>query len=341
MKIDRTTLRYMLESMSESVREIHLLSKGKVDKAVLQRMARIAHKLKGEATIVGLANLGALISQFEDYLGRLQRSPKIERTHLQKIGIFLQRIVEAGTRIRNRTGLDKKQSSTPVATPVKPKPVVNSSSGVAATLRILAQNVSRTDGKLVHLNLDKFDIGELPKTLQVRIQDILIQLVRNAIAHGIEVPEKRREQGKNSQGTVAVIVRKRKDSVIVAVRDNGRGIDLEQIRKRLIFKYGMTVRKAAKLTREQLLNALFLPGFSTLAKQQDHAGRGVGLDLVKAYTKELGGSIEVDYKDGESTQFVLQLPLPQNNVAVLPVSGRNPLKKTSDKIPTLYAKHAG
>src|SRR5690606_15380736 len=134
-------------------------------------------------------------------------------------------------------------------------------------------NVGRSCGKRVALNLDKFNIADVPLDLQMKVQDIVIQLVRNPIAHGIELPSQRKSLGKSPGGTVAVVARKSGNELVVAVRDNGQGINLEEIRRRLVIKFDYNVMNAAKMSKEALLNSLFLPGFSTLAEQQQHAGR--------------------------------------------------------------------
>lgn len=337
MKVDPTTLAFLLESMGDSVREIRQLCTDEVSKPELQQMARVAHKLKGEATVVGMANLSQRISQFEDLLVRLQRQPALASVQRRQILGYLSHISEVAQRIRSHTVAAPSRKS---ASKVKP---LKSASGFAASLQVLAGNICRSDGKHVALNLDNFNVSGIPHALQVKIQDMVMQLVRNAIAHGIELPDARQQQGKTPLGHVVVVVRREQHQILVAVQDDGAGINLEHIRRRLIFKYGVSVRKAAELSREQLLNALYLPGFSTLNTQQNHAGRGVGLDLVKAYTRELDGKLTVDFKPGRFTRFVMRLPAAER----LPASGakvvvlRKPAARpAAKKIPTLRSRNA-
>ncbi|ACR10972.1 CheA Signal Transduction Histidine Kinase [Teredinibacter turnerae T7901] len=328
MKIDPKTLAFLLESMRESVRDIKRLCRPGFGSSELLQMARIAHKLKGEATVVGLANLSLLVSQFEDYLQCLRDRVAVSPSHRTTIERYLMRINAAANRIQKYVA-----PASEVMPLAKPSPVSKpevSTSGFAATLQVLAANMGRSDNKSVALNLEKFNAQGIPRPLLVKIQDMVMQLVRNAIAHGIEQPAERMANGKPEQGRVAVVVRREADAVLVAVQDNGKGIDLEKIRRRLIFKYGVAVRKAADLTREQLINALYLPGFSTLTKMQNHAGRGVGLDLVKSYVRELGGRIDVEFEAGQYTRFVLRLPLanaPTGKVIRLPKGRQRPARE--------------
>lgn len=318
MKIDPITLKMLLESMNEGAREMHLLLRGPVTPETIEALARVAHKLKGEATVVGLGNLSHLITGLEDSLERLQGQKKLHRAHLRVVVLQLKKIVKVCELVRKRSIHIRKRA------PVTRVPTVSKASGVMATLHILAQNVGRSCGKRVSLNLQKFDISEVPPKMQIKIQDIVIQLIRNAITHGIELPEHRERIGKMVEGCVWVITKRSKNSFLVAVRDNGHGIDLEAIRKRLVLKYNYDVPKVAKMPKEVLVQSLFLPGFTTLTDRQQHAGRGVGLDLVRDHAKSLGGRVEVSYKENQFTQFIVQIPFASAaNVTTLPVRSVN------------------
>ena len=310
MKIDPVTLKYLLESMSEGVREMHLLLRGSITPQTVPALARVAHKLKGEATVVGLANLSRLITNLEDGLERLQTLKGIDKPHLQVVGLHLKKIVKVCEQVRQNAISVNTQAPAKRVQAKKSNPL-NKANGITATLQILAQNVARSSGKQVTLNLERFNISDIPESMHIKVQDIAIQLIRNAIAHGIEVPLERKDKAKPPVGVVGVVTKRTKNTLAIAVRDNGKGIDLEEIRKRLIVKYDCSVIRAAKMSRETLLNSLFLPGFSTLADKQHHAGRGVGLDLVKEHAKSLGGKVDVTYELNRYTQFVVQIPLEQ------------------------------
>ncbi len=314
MKIDPITLKMLLESMNEGIREMHLLLRGPVTPETLKALARVAHKLKGEATVVGLANLTRLITDLEDSLERLHGVRNLENGHVRAIVLHLKSIVNICERVRKKSLHIRKNG------PAKRVPAINKTGGVMATLHILAQNVGRSCGKQVSLNLNKFDIANIPPKMQIKVQDIVIQLIRNAITHGIESPEQRERLGKITEGRVWVITKRSKNSFLVAVRDNGRGIDLEAIRKRLVVKYNYNVPLVARMPKEALVQSLFLPGFTTLTNRQQHAGRGVGLDLVRDHAKSLGGRVEVSYKEDQYTQFIVQIPMASvSNVTALPV----------------------
>ena len=313
MKVDAITLTLLLESMNEGVTDINLLLRKPASQNTIRAMARVAHKLKGEATVVGIGGLSKLIVGLEDSLERMLRLQRVEKAQLQVVGLYMRKIVKVCQQIK-KTALESKAKSR------KAPPVQNkrdsSNGGINAAFQVLALNVSRSYGKQVALNLDNFKIAEIPKEYQAKVQDIVIQLIRNAVAHGIETPVERSRSGKPSLGAVSVYTKRTKQGLFVVVRDNGRGIDLDEVRKRLVVKYDYSVMRTARLSREDLLNSLFLPGFSTLAQKQEHAGRGVGLDLVKEHTKSMGGKVDIRYHLKQYTQFIVQIPLAaKNNVA--------------------------
>ncbi len=337
MKVDPLILKFLLESMNEGVQEMHKLLRAPASIQTLQAMARIAHKLRGEATVVGLANLSQLIISLEDILVRLQDSLEYDKGQWQPITIHLLKIVKVCEHLRKNAAQSRMKNKPRTTKPASSLPL-DMGTGLTATLQILAVNVSRSCGKQVMLNLERFDINDVPKIMQAKMQDMIIQLVRNSIAHGIEVPAQREKRGKPMLGTISLITRRTKDELLLAVRDNGCGIDLEEIRRRLVIKLGHSVVAVAKLSKKELLNSLFIPGFSTQEEQSQHAGRGVGLDLVKAHANSLGGGVEVTYKEKEYAQFVVRIPVKEkSNIRRLTPSRAPRAKKAQkfDQIPTL------
>jgi len=337
MKIDPEILNLLLESMNEGIREISDLLAGTTDQDTVSALARIAHKLKGEATVVGLVSLSRLIVKLENILERMSQMRKVDKAHLLVVARHLRKIVQVCERLRKNALDSEKVKAT--SKKVEKKPTVNNSvraRGVGAALKILAMNVSRSCDKQVTLKLDNFKLADVPNQYQAKIQDIVIQLLRNAIAHGIESPEARKQRGKSAVGTVAVMTKRTEKGLVIAVRDNGRGIDLDQVRKRLILKYDHDVMSVAKLSKQSLLSTLFLPGFSTLEKQAEHAGRGVGLDLVKHHTQSLGGKVHVSFEANRYTQFVVEIPL-KASAKVTPLRKQKPIveRKTSGEIPPI------
>ncbi len=147
--------------------------------------------------------------------------------------------------------------------------------------------------------LDKFIIEEL--------MDPLMHIIRNSIDHGLESPEERMLAGKPETGRISLLAYQKGNHVVIEVEDDGRGIDVEKIRAKAVEK-GL-IGRGEVISEEELLNLIFMPGFSTKDEVSMISGRGVGLDVVADKIKGLRGIVEVKTKKGEMTRFVLTLPM--------------------------------
>jgi chemosensory pili system protein ChpA (sensor histidine kinase/response regulator) len=150
---------------------------------------------------------------------------------------------------------------------------------------------------------------ELDNNIIQQISDPLVHLVRNSVAHGIELPEKRAAEGKPEQGTVFLRAYHRGNHIYIEVEDNGRGIDYERVKQTAIECGLVSNETADRLTERDLREMLFHPGFSTASVKTELAGRGVGLDVVRSNLNALNGEIEVQSTPGMGTKFTLKVPL--------------------------------
>jgi two-component system sensor histidine kinase and response regulator WspE len=142
-----------------------------------------------------------------------------------------------------------------------------------------------------------------------KIEAPLSHLLRNAVDHGLETPEERKAAGKPEEGLVTLEARHVAGMLNVSVSDDGRGMDPENIRTKVVQKGLVKEEMAAALTRSELYEFLFLPGFSTSNQVTEISGRGVGLDVVFSMAQEVGGLVRVDSEKDRRTTFILQLPL--------------------------------
>ncbi|WP_056934007.1 chemotaxis protein CheW [Thermococcus barophilus] len=172
----------------------------------------------------------------------------------------------------------------------------------------MVRELARKMGKEVELIIEGADI-EVDRTILDKLGDVLVHLLRNAVDHGIEPPEEREKLGKPRTGRVELIARREKSHVEIIVKDDGRGIDPEKVKKKAIEKGLITPEQAAEMSDEEAINLIFLPGFSTAEKVTDVSGRGVGMDVVKEVLKSLNGSIIVQSEVGKGTTFTLKLPV--------------------------------
>ncbi|MCU0565537.1 MAG: hybrid sensor histidine kinase/response regulator [Oculatellaceae cyanobacterium Prado106] len=155
-------------------------------------------------------------------------------------------------------------------------------------------------------------IGEqtlMDKAVLEKLLDPMVHLVRNAFDHGIELPAVRESQGKPAQATIEIRAYHRGNQTFIEVQDDGKGIDVEAVRAKVVALNWLSPQEAAELSSDRLYEYLFSPGFSTAAKVSELSGRGVGLDVVKEQIKALKGNLTLTSEPGKGTRFTLRLPL--------------------------------
>ena len=172
----------------------------------------------------------------------------------------------------------------------------------------LVRDLYRTLGKEIEFVVEGKEI-ELDKTILEEIADPIVHLIRNAVDHGIESPEEREKKGKKRTGTIKLKAKRETAHVIISVEDDGRGIDVAKLRAIAVARGLITADEAARLSDEEALNLIFMPGFSTAESTTEISGRGVGMDVVKAKVEMLNGSVEIKTMKNEGTRVLLKLPL--------------------------------
>jgi two-component system chemotaxis sensor kinase CheA len=163
-------------------------------------------------------------------------------------------------------------------------------------------------GKSVELLVEGGET-EIDKRVLEGMMDPLVQFIRNAIAHGIETPEERRKAGKPETGTIRLAAYHEGDLVALEIEDDGRGIDVPNLRKLLVKRRLLGAGEAERLSDREVMSAIFLPGVSTRECVDGSAGRGVGLDVVKENIERMNGTIEVESFPEVGTRFTIRIPL--------------------------------
>jgi len=172
----------------------------------------------------------------------------------------------------------------------------------------MIRDLAKKEEKEIDLVLEGGDI-ELDRTVLDEIGDPLVHILRNCVDHGIELPEVRKQCGKNPKGTITLTARREKNHVVIEAQDDGKGIDPQRMRDSAVKKGLMSQEEATKLSDIEAINLSFLPGFSTAEKITDISGRGVGMDVVRNKIGGMGGSIKLDSIVGKGTTIKLKLPL--------------------------------
>ena len=178
----------------------------------------------------------------------------------------------------------------------------------------VVRDLSRNLGKQIELSLEGKEV-ELDKTIIESIGDPLTHLVRNAVDHGIEMPDDRRKAGKDASGKIFLKAYHEAGQVNVAISDDGRGLDGEKLAAAAMAKGLLTDDQVRMMSEKEKISLIFMPGFSTAEKVTDVSGRGVGMDVVKTNLDKLGGVVDIDSELGKGTTIRIKLPL---TLAIIP-----------------------
>jgi two-component system, chemotaxis family, sensor kinase CheA len=190
------------------------------------------------------------------------------------------------------------------------QPVSNIFSKMPRIVRDLSQSL----GRRVRLQVMGQET-ELDKSLLEAIKDPLTHAVRNSLDHGIEPPDVRQAAGKDPEGSLLLRASHEGSHVIIEVSDDGAGIAVEKVRQKAIERGLIPADRAAHLAERELLQLIFLPGFSTAAAVTNVSGRGVGMDVVRTNVEKIGGKVEIDSRPGKGTTLRMRIPL---TLAIIP-----------------------
>ena len=180
----------------------------------------------------------------------------------------------------------------------------------------MVRDVARSLGKQVRLEI----VGEttqVDRDILAKLDAPLGHLLRNAVDHGLESPDERRAAGKPAEGVVRLEARHSAGALQVSISDDGRGVDLDKLRRSVVERNLIDAHGGAALSEAELLEFLFLPGFSMKGTVTEISGRGVGLDVVQDMVKQVRGTVRVSSQPGKGTRFQLQLPVTLSVVRTL------------------------
>jgi len=187
-------------------------------------------------------------------------------------------------------------------------------SNIFSKMPRIVRDLSQVLGRRVRLEVEGQET-ELDKSLLEAIKDPLTHAVRNSLDHGIELPEVRAAAGKNTEGTLKLRAVQEGSHVLIEVQDDGAGIDVAKVCRKAIERGIISNERAAQMGERELLQLIFVPGFSTAAAVTNVSGRGVGMDVVRTNVEKIGGKVEIDSRVGKGTTLRLRIPL---TLAIIP-----------------------
>ena len=170
----------------------------------------------------------------------------------------------------------------------------------------MIRDLGKSLGKYIELQLEGRDL-EMDRTLVEDLSNALVHMLRNAADHGLEPPDERLAQGKPTRGLIVLSARYERDMLCIDVRDDGRGVDTDKLRRKALERGLITREQAAAMSPEEALKLVFMPGLSTQDTATDISGRGVGMDAVRTQIENLGGTIAIHSRRGSGTHYALRI----------------------------------
>ena len=186
--------------------------------------------------------------------------------------------------------------------------------------------VVRDLSKLLNKQIELITEGEdteMDKSVLEKLEEPLIHIIRNSVDHGIESPEERELLGKPKTGTIKLKAYYQGDRIIIVIEDNGRGIDVEKVKKKALEKGLLTPDRLEKMTDKEVISLIFHPGFSTVDQISEVSGRGVGMDVVMTTVMNFRGTIDIETQKGKGTKVIMAFPLTVGIIRALMVSIAN------------------
>ena len=168
--------------------------------------------------------------------------------------------------------------------------------------------LAERNGKKIDFNCEGMDDSNIDITLKGLLRELAVQLLRNSVVHGIENPDNRLKKHKLEYGHLRLVLENKPDFINLTVQDDGAGIDIELIRRKLVERGEYLQEQAEKLDKKALMQKIFVPGFSTLECSNEDAGRGVGMDMVSERIKQMKGKISLSTRLGAYTSITLTVP---------------------------------
>ncbi|MCE2571336.1 ATP-binding protein [Motilimonas eburnea] len=273
--------------------------------AKVVQFQRIIHSIKGDAAALEVSPVEKKTHEMEDVLTEIKNSDEISGNSFLPFTVKLDELFSQIGSLRLLSEQianinDQHSDIQPAATP-------NMQS--FSEINTLVKRVAEDENKMVNLVTQGLDSHHVPPAYIRKVREVAVQLVRNAVVHGIEEPNKRVELGKSPQGTVKALFQQKEDgNYSLIIVDDGAGLSVNRIKRHALKNDLVSEQDIEKMSNAEILNLIFQPGFSTASDVSMHAGRGVGLDVIKQSVVEAGGKMKLSYKQNKGCRFEIILP---------------------------------
>jgi len=305
LHIEPTMFVEFLSTVEENIRKINIAMEedNRNLSDVLDQIYRLVHSIKGDSNLFELEFLVKKSHEFEEKIEQLKKKEDLKSGDFLPLAVMLSELQSSLNqmkvlinRLLNFKEIFANQNS-------------QQEELLLLSIKNLIDRLMKNSGKIVSFDYNNFNIKMVPKSIKRRLKEIIVQLVQNAMNHGIESPAERIKSGKPESGKIRISSMSDSDTLTLSLMDDGRGINFEKLREKAKEKYNLTDKEAMNLNKNELLNVIFSPGVSTAEEVNTSAGRGVGLDMIRSYIEELGARMTIKTKQNEFCEFQFHIPL--------------------------------
>jgi two-component system chemotaxis sensor kinase CheA len=301
VQVDPVIFNDYLEDIDYEFDRINVILKDKVlsSREILVEIYQAVHAMKSNSVILGLNSIGGKYHDLEAVIKEIRDRKDVSFNDILHVTMELEKVMREKDRFQEI--LDKIQS-------------FRGGDGRKRGDDILMETLSRAASraaedlhKKVRFIPEGIDPAAITRGPRRLMKEVLLQLVRNGVYHGIEDPGERRAAGKSETGVIRLSIKVEGNQIHMSLRDDGRGIDFDRIREKAVEL--RIISGEGTPDKNLLIKVLFTPGFSTALQTDMHAGRGIGLNLVKERVQEQKGSIKLQTEPGKGTVFNIYIPL--------------------------------
>ncbi len=292
LHVDRESMELFLKETDASLVAVNDILKERVSSSYdyldkINSTFRIIHRVKGDASALNIPNIVGAAHEFEEQLSELRERDQLEGGDFLPLTLALNDLFKLMTDTRDIVAVFHRTQG-PMLQQLRTRPSLDT-----AVMQKLAERIAKDQGKKVELTVDDKLFSSVAAEHRKIVQDAVLQLVRNAVVHGIEMPAERNAMGKPARGMVKVSIKAEQEGVRVSVRDDGYGINVDKVRSCALARGMYSAEQLDSMQPNRIVSLIFEPGFSTQNEADEHSGRGVGMDIVKANIQQIQGRLRV------------------------------------------------
>lgn len=307
LQVEPSMLQEFMEGFQKEIKYVESMLKDCNDdkkyEDILENIYRSMHLIKGNASLLELNFFADKAHQFEDNISEIKEKAKLKGVDFLPLVFLLNDMKNDFVEVNNLL-----ERISRFHTHFRPKRSYENQL-LIQSLKNLIANISKDQGKEVKLVCKKFVSNDIPYQYKLLVKEILIQMIRNSISHGIEIPSERVKLNKPASGVIEISTFLEDKSFGFRFKDDGQGLKIEKLRQKAKDSGKWDISEIEGWTEDQIAESIFTSGISTSDKVDMASGRGVGMDIIKNKIDNHQGKIEVNYSEGQYCEFIVTLPL--------------------------------